>query len=118
MISFVRGDSFNFKVLLKQSNGSPLNKDDIDTIIVTCRKYPNEDNTVIFKKEKDAMTIDDYGYCHVKFLPEDTEDLDYGTYYFDLEVTLNNGYRKTRLWEFELTKETTIHKEEPDIDIW
>lgn len=120
MISFVRGDSFNFKVLLQQSDGSPLEEKDIDTAIVTCRKYPNEDSKIIFEKNADKMTFDSDGYCHVEFLPEDTENLDYGTYYFDLEITLKNGYRKTRLWEFELTKETTIHTHLTgvDVDIW
>lgn len=32
-------------------------------------------------------------------------------YCFDIEVTLTNGYRKTALYEFNLTKETTIHKD-------
>ena len=56
------------------------------------------------------IEIDDEGYGHAIFKPEDTENLQYGFYCFDIEITLKNGYRKSRLYYFEITPESTIHE--------
>ena len=109
---FVRGDSFCFKIKLLDADKQPIIADKISELFVTFRKYTNDDSPIIFQKNLEDVTIDEYGYCHVAFNPEDTQDLPYGEYYFDMEVTLNSGYRKSRLYEIELTKETTIHRTE------
>ena len=110
MMQFVRGDSFLFKVLLGSKGDEPINQNLVQTLYITFRKYANIDSDIIFQKTLSDVRIDDDGYCHASFLPEDTEDLAYGKYFFDIEVTLTNGYRKSRLYEVELTKETTIHE--------
>ena len=107
-LEFVRGDTFPFKAPLKFKDGTNVKDSDIKTLFVTCRRAPEKGSPIIFQKNLSNVTIED-GYCHVIFNPEDTEDLDYGKYYFDIEVTLNNGTKKTRTVKFELTKETTIH---------
>lgn len=109
-MQFVRGDSFYFRILLKDIDNKPINNNHIKELFITFRKYANNDSPILFQKNINDVSIDDLGYCHVAFLPEDTQDLSYGKYYFDMEVTLNNGYRKSRLYEIELTKETTIHR--------
>lgn len=109
-MKFVRGDSFAFKILLSFANNKPIKTSDIETLFVTCRQYPNINFPVLFQKMLNDVEIDKDGYCHIVFEPVDTEDLDYGKYFFDIEITLNSGYRKSKLYEFELTKETTIHE--------
>ena len=109
-MNFVRGDSFPFKVLLSFADKKPIKKSDISTLFVTCRQYANTNFPILFQKELDDVEIDKDGYCHIVFEPADTEGLDYGKYFFDIEITLNSGYRKSKLYEFELTKETTIHE--------
>lgn len=109
MLKFVRGDTCLFKVKLVINGGDVVKLSDIDSIFMTCRQTPNKDSNVLFKKTLDDLTLDDEGYLHCKFNPSDTENLYYGEYFFDIEVTLTSGYRKTRLYKFELTEETTIH---------
>ena len=109
-MEFVRGDSFPFKTLVTYLNGNPIKREDISTLFVTCRQYANINYPILFQKELDDVEIDKDGYCHIVFEPADTEGLDYGKYFFDIEITLNSGYRKSKLYEFELTKETTIHE--------
>ena len=115
MISFVRGDTFPFKFKLTMKDETIIKKEDIDTLFVTIRKYANKSSPIIFEKTLDDVEIDEEGYGHVKFNPEDTEELIYGSYFFDIEITLTNGYRKTKTCQFTLTKETTIH-ESGDVD--
>lgn len=106
---FVRGDTFAFKVPVKLKNDAVLKEENVDTIYITARKDTREDSKVIFEKTKQDVQIDEEGYCHAVFNPEDTENLDYGFYIFDVEITLKSGYRQTKVYKFELTKEATIH---------
>ena len=107
-MKFVRGDSLSFKFLISLKEGEEIQIEDIEELYVTCRQYPNSKAPILFQKELKDVKIEN-GYCHVVFEPKDTENLEYGLYYFDTEITLKNGYRKTRLYTFTLTEETTIH---------
>lgn len=105
--NFVRGDTFAFKFLIKTEE-SPINTNDIDTLYITCKKGTDNISETIFQKNLEDVTIEN-GYCHVVFEPKDTQKLNYGRYYFDIEITLKSGYRKTKLYTFTLTEETTLH---------
>ena len=109
-MNFIRGDTFSFKFLLKRKDELIPTKEDIKTLFITARKYPTKEAPIIFQKTLNDVEIDNEGYCHGKFNPEDTEDLIYGSYFFDVVITLKNGYRKTRLFKFDLERETTIHE--------
>ena len=109
MEEFVRGDTFAFKFLLTMQDKTPVQKENIDTLFITCRKYADKQSPIIFKKTLEDVEIDTEGYCHAKFNPEDTQELIYDTYFFDVEITTKGGFRKTKLFKFEITKETTIH---------
>ena len=107
-MEFVRGDTFAFKFKITTQDNEDISISDIDTLFITCRKKTHESSPIIFQKNLDDVTIED-GYCHVVFEPEDTETLKLGMYYFDIEITLNSGYRKSKLYNFTITAETTIH---------
>lgn len=109
MLKFVRGDTCLFKVKLITNGEGIIELKDIDTIFITCRQKTTKDSNTLFIKTMEDMVLDEYGYLHCKFDPSDTENLYYGDYYFDIEVTLTNGIRKTVLHKFTLTQETTIH---------
>lgn len=109
MNEFIRGDSFLFKTQITYTDGTPIKIEDIETLFVTCKEQPTEYSPIIFQKRLEDVTIDSEGYCHVVFEPKDTETLLYQKYYFDIEITLKSGYRKTMLDSFKLTKETTNH---------
>lgn len=109
MQEFIRGDTFAFKFSIMYKDKTPIKKEDIKTLFITCRKYASKDFPIIFQKTIDDVEIDEEGYCHAKFNPEDTQELMYGSYFFDIEVTTKGGYRKTKLYEFKIGKETSIH---------
>lgn len=109
-LSFIRGDSFPFKFDVTNKDGVIMDKTQIKSMILTCRKHASEDSKILFTKNIDDFTFEDE-YYHGCFEPEDTQELNYGKYHFDIEVTSNSGYRKTLKSHFEITEETTIHKE-------
>ena len=84
--------------------------DDIESIFITVRKEPASLYEIIFQKNINDITFEN-GYINCTFLPQDTQNLRYGKYYFDIEITLKNGYRKSKLYNFTITEETTIHEE-------
>lgn len=110
MQKMVRGDTFSFKKRLLFANKTPVQTSDVESIFITFKKETTDSSPMIFQKELKDIIIDQDGYCHIVFKPKDTENLVYGTYYFDIEVTLVNGVRKTCLEKIEITSETTTHK--------
>lgn len=107
-MNFIRGDTFKFKSLIKFKDGQVILKEDMKELFVTIKKSEYSSN-IIFQKTLDDIEIDATGYIHVEFRPSDTETLDYGKYLGDIEITLVNGTRKTKVFDFELLAETTFH---------
>lgn len=112
MDTFVRGDSFPFKTQITKKDGTPITLNEIESLFVTCRKMAIKESPILFQKKLEDVTIDSDGYCHILFNPEDTRDLEYGEYCYDIEITLKGGYTKTKFNKFTLTEETTIHNGE------
>ncbi len=108
--SFIRGDSYLFKVWIGHKNDhTPIQYVDVDTIFITFKENTSKNSRILFQKQLSDITIDEDGYCHISFNPSDTEELPYGKYYFDIEITLTNGYRKTATYQISITDETTNH---------
>ena len=109
-MEFVRGDTFAFKVKLKRTDQTVIKKDDLKSLYVTVRKSVFSASPVLFQKTIEDVEIDDEGYCHIKIEPTDTEKLNYGVYFFDIELTTIDNYRKSKLFQLKLTEETTMHE--------
>ena len=107
-MKYVRGDTQPFKFKIIDKDGNDVAISDIETLFITCRKEPSVLSPILFQKTLRDVTVSD-GYYHATFTPQETQSLCLGKYYFDIEVTLKNGYRKSRLSTIDLTAETTIH---------
>lgn len=106
-LTSIKGDTIVFSTNLKDASGEPIAQSDISTILCTLKKTIN--GNIIFQKTLDDMTYEE-GLLTITFAPSDTEPLSYGDYYFDIEVTLNSGYRKSKLAQLTLTEEVTTHE--------
>jgi len=104
-ITMTRGDTAKFNIgVFSLDNNSPYVITANDVVMFTLRKEPKKSaDDVDFLIQKEAplglLTLD----------PADTEDLAYITYYYDIQITLENlevytiiGWRK-----FTLEKEST-----------
>ena len=111
-ISMPRGDQHTYSFRIKNTNtGAFINsKDELDKLFITFREKPLKTSPILFQKTLDDIEIDSETH-KVKFqiLKEDTESLDYGTYGYDIEITIGNLI-KTKTGLLTLTDEYTMEE--------
>lgn len=78
-----------------------------DKIYFTVKEQSLPDN-VIFQKTIDDMTFDEDGTYHFTIEPEDTENLIYGTYLYDIKVIQENTKTTIAEGKFEVKKVVTL----------
>lgn len=85
-ISITRGDSAIFALAVKKADGEPYEISEGDTVIFTVKKS-TYDKEIITQKTvvNGVITIN----------PDDTKNLEYGTYYYDVELTQADGFVST-----------------------
>lgn len=88
-IKHVKGDTFSCGLTIENLD------QELDTVYFTCRENLNDNSEALFIKSlNDGITIveeeeNTYKYA-IRIAPEDTKDLQSGTYYYDLEVGVND----------------------------
>lgn len=106
-----RGDIRNirFRIL----NGSEVFTD-LDEIFFSVKRSVSAKN-VLFQKRlsREEITLDG-DYFIFKIEPADTDDLDYGTYVFDIELIKGDTIKQTSVGRFILTEEVTFATNEDD----
>lgn len=82
-ITMTRGDTLAFGVEIEGLN------QDLETAYFTCREsYEGE---IVFQKSlNNGISKVDDGQYRVRVAPSDTEDLEAGKYYYDLELGVND----------------------------
>jgi hypothetical protein len=110
MIELIRGDSLSLKFQRKDPEGQPITTE-ADEVFFTVKKNTTTEEYILQKTIED-MTFED-GTYHITILPEDTEELDYGSYVYDLEVCVGTDYKKTiAIGEFKIKEEVTFASNE------
>lgn len=85
-ISITRGDSAIFALSIKKADGEPYKIAEGDTVIFTVKMSTFDTKIITQKTVVDGV---------VRLHPEDTKDLEYGTYYYDVELTQADGFVST-----------------------
>lgn len=103
-ITLTRGDSCSFSVEISDAQGEPYELRDGDTVTFTVKKNTKTDETLIQKTfgYGDALTV--------AIGASETEQLKYGTYAYDLQLTYAGGGVDTFIGpaDFILTEEVTF----------
>ena len=81
-VYLVRGDSGAITVTVLNADGNVLSIQDDDEILLTVRATPT--SGILFQKTGSEIII----------TPEDTADLAFGTYCYDVQITLADGNRR------------------------
>lgn len=87
-----RGNTGEFKFQRKDANGHPILT--VATKVYFTVKRNTEEVNYLFQKTLDDMTFDGEGYYHLTIDPEDTANLEYGDYVYDVEVIVED-YKNT-----------------------
>lgn len=110
-----RGDYRGIKFeLCNKNTDNSIEEIIFDDIFITFKKYTSSKNMLFQKRLSNGdITKDEDGYYHFGIFPEDTEKLEYGQYYFDIEVYKENPIiKQTFLGILELTPEVTFKENE------
>lgn len=107
-LKFIRGDSCFLKFQILDVEESPVLKAELSSLFLTCRKLNNKNSEVIFQKDIDDFDYEDE-YYFVTIEPQDTQELPYDTYNFDIQATFTDGEVQTLKGEFTITDEDTIY---------
>lgn len=99
VIRITRGDTGQFKIDLMNIDGSTYELKDGDLVQFTVKKSPAETTILIQKTGVD-----------IEIEPKDTSNLRYGTYQYDIQVTLADGRVNTVIdpTDFIVTEEVTF----------
>ena len=89
-ISIIRGTTNVFQVAVQDASGSPYLLAEGETLIFGVKPKPGEEEYTIVKVlTSDNLLNDTYV---VRLSPEDTEDLSYGRYCYDVGLQRGNDY--------------------------
>lgn len=104
---FPRGDTQVFKFKLKDKEGNDLSLATGDNLYFTVKKNTKSDTVTFQKTLTSGITFED-GYYKVLVSSNDTAELSYGGYVYDIELKTSEGVVKTlTLGTITLTDEVT-----------
>lgn len=98
-ISMTRGDTLKCKINVTGADGQPYIPSPEDKILFAVKRNANE-TECLFKV--DIIPTED-GTCILHIKPEDTKNLEFGTYKYDVSITLSNGDVHTFIEMTDLT---------------
>ena len=106
---FPRGDTKVFKFQIKDNNSEILTLAPTDKLYFTVKKDPYSKNALFQKTVGSGIELKSDNYYHVTILPSDTNQLDYGSYGYDIEIKTATGIVKTlTIGTITLTEEYTF----------
>lgn len=102
-IYLTRGDTAYIGLNLTDSNGEEFNGTMEDTVILSVKKEINEEKVYAFQVSV-PFGVD------IKILPEHTKNLEYGRYYYDIQINMANGdiFTVVEKAVFNITQEVTL----------
>lgn len=82
-LSMVRGDTLAFSFEIEGI-------DSLDTAYFSCKANADDDTYVFQKSLSDGISVVTAGKYRVRVAPEDTSNIEIGSYYYDLEIGVNS----------------------------
>lgn len=107
-LKFIRGDSCPLKFQIMDTEEASVVKEDLTSLYFTCRKTNSKYSEILFQKDIDSFEYENE-YYFINIEPEDTRELPYDTYNFDIEATFNDGEVQTLKGDFTIMEEDTIY---------
>lgn len=114
-IRHVRGDTLSFPIYVEGL------EQDLESIYFTCRDGANDNSEILFEKSlNNGITYmyyeeetDTRTYV-VRISPEDTKDLQSGTYYYDEQIAVNGDVFTIMKGRFIIEQDVTRQTTTPD----
>ncbi len=110
-IEFTRGDTQIIKFELKDAKGNEIELTQDDILYFTVKQNPHSSKVLIQKKYPNEIEFSD-GYFSFVLSSQDTADLAYGTYQYDIELKSGEYVQTLGLGTITLTEEITHRRDE------
>lgn len=105
---FIRGDTFSFKFQRKNLNDEPILVQAEKMWFTVKKNYKKTDKLIQKTLSDKTISFDEDGYYHIIIEHDDTKNLKYGDYVWDIQVE-NKGIVSTiKLGKLTLTDEVTF----------
>lgn len=108
-MEIIRGDTAKYRFRRYGSDGNVI-ATKADNIFFTVKENGYKEEYIL-QKTLDDMEFDEDYYYHITINPGDTDNLDYGTYMYDVEV-IQDGNKTTTVGEFIIGEEITFASNE------
>lgn len=110
-ISFTRGDTQFLQFQIKDVNGDLIELTDEDVIYFTVKQNSNSKKIIIQKRYPDDINYSD-GYFNFVIESQDTSNLQYGQYQYDIELKSGEYVKTLGIGTIEITEEITFKNDE------
>lgn len=101
-ITMVRGDTLSFGLFIDGLDGQ-----DLETAFFTCKSKKTDSGNVFQKSLDDGISKYNDGQYIVRVAPEDTEDIEAGKYFYDLQISVNDDVFTVMHGVLEITQDVT-----------
>jgi len=106
-VKIIRGDYKEFKIIRKTQDGEIIDEA-IDKMYFTVKKSCYLKDYLFQKTLDNGIIYDETNKCYiVKIKPEDTNDLSFDTYYYDVEIKKDDEVKTLIVDTFVVEKEVT-----------
>lgn len=107
-LEMIRGDTLQFGIEVEYDE----DPQELDSVAFTCKKN-YDDNDVVFQKKLNAgisyvKTEDKKLYYVVRVAPEDTETIEAGHYYYDLQIGVNGDVFTVLIGSLKIHNDVTL----------
>lgn len=111
-IEFTRGDTcpIQFELLDEEKNVVDIDQD--AEIYFTVKQSYSSTNAIFQKKYSNNEIEQENGICSLIILPEDTRNLNYGSYVYDICIKSGNYVHTLAIGQLSLTNEATHARNE------
>ena len=110
-LEFTRGDTQFLRFQLKDGEGNLLKLTESDNLYFTVKQNQNSKKILIQKKYPESIQYED-GYYIFVLNSEDTSELAYGTYQYDIELKTGDYVKTLGFGTITLTEEITHRGDE------
>lgn len=94
-LKITRGDTCKYVLELKTKNNVDVEVSNISSIFFTVKENVKNTEYLFQKKLNDGISLEDDGRYHITINSKDTDNLSFGTYYYDIQINFKNNEKYT-----------------------
>ena len=107
-LEMIRGDTLQFGIGIEFDEATQ----ELESVFFSCKKNYDDDETIFQKKLGDGISFlkadGNKLYYIVRVAPEDTENIEAGHYYYDLQIGINSDVFTVLIGTLKIHNDVTL----------